>query len=197
MHDQPTSPGSATGTPPGSTSGPAIGSVAGPAAGSTAGTGAAPGADLGPIDEADLTSASVLVVDDNEQNLELLQAYLEDIGCEIRSASDGVEAMRAVEERPPDLILLDVMMPRMSGFQVCAKIKEDASLRDIPIVMVTALNEISDVERAVECGADDFLTKPVQRIELVTRVKSLLRVRLLKRQLEKALEQMKRLSRED
>ncbi len=185
MHDQPTSPGSAAG------------STSGPGAGSSASAGPAPGADLGPIDEADLASASVLVVDDNEQNLELLQAYLEDIGCEIRSASDGVEAMRAVEERPPDLILLDVMMPRMSGFQVCAKIKEDASLRDIPIVMVTALNEISDVERAVECGADDFLTKPVQRIELVTRVKSLLRVRLLKRQLEKALEQMKRLSRED
>ena len=150
---------------------------------------AAPGTAM--LDDADLKTAIVLVVDDNEQNLELLQAYLEDIDCEIESAADGVEAMRRIEARPPDLVLLDVMMPRMSGFQVCTKIKEDPALRDIPVVMVTALNEVSDVERAVECGADDFLTKPVNKLELVTRVRSLLRVRLLKRELEKTLRQMK------
>lgn len=137
---------------------------------------------------------SVLVVDDNEQNLELLQAYLEDLGCEIRSARDGVEALAAVESREPDLILLDVMMPRMSGFQACAKIKASPRTRDIPIVMVTALNEVGDVERAIESGADDFLTKPVNKLELLTRVRSLLRVRRLKRQLDRTLEEVRRLS---
>lgn len=144
--------------------------------------------------EADLHESSILVVDDNEQNLELLQAYLEGVGCRIRAARDGVEAVGAVENEQPDLILLDVMMPRMSGFQVCAKLKGDPATREIPIVMVTALNEVGDVERAVESGADDFLTKPVHKLELVTRVKSLLRVRLLKRQLDRTLREMKRLT---
>ncbi|TVQ30594.1 MAG: response regulator [Phycisphaeraceae bacterium] len=146
------------------------------------------------LDEADLTTAAILVVDDNEQNLELLQAYLEEIGAEIRPARDGIEAISAVEADQPDLILLDVMMPRMSGFQVCSKLKSDPATRDIPIVMVTALNEVGDIERAVECGADDFLTKPVHKLELVTRVKSLLRVRMLRKQLETTLREMKKLT---
>ncbi|MFQ6048339.1 MAG: response regulator, partial [Phycisphaerae bacterium] len=87
----------------------------------------------------------------------------------------------------PDLILLDIMMPKMSGFEVCKRLKCDPATRDIPIVMVTALNELGDIERGVECGTDDFLTKPVNRLELITRVKSLLRVRHLKSELERAL----------
>jgi len=84
-------------------------------------------------------------------------------------------------------------MPRMSGYQACVKLKGSTATRDIPIIMVTALNEIADVERAVESGADDFLTKPVNKLELVTRVKSLLRVRLLKQQLDRTMEQVRRL----
>ena len=150
-------------------------------------------AELPELDPDAIASATVLIVDDHEQNLELLQAYLEELGCTIALARDGAEAVDAVESSPPDIVLLDVMMPKLSGFQVCEKIKTDPSTRDIPVIMVTALGEISDVERAVDAGADDFLTKPVHQLELVTRVKSLLRVRLLKRQLDDALEQMKSL----
>jgi two-component system cell cycle response regulator len=136
---------------------------------------------------------SVLVVDDNEPNRELIQAYLEDLGCEVRASPDGSDALREIEARQPDLILLDVMMPRMSGFQACSRIKANPQTRDIPVIMVTALNEVGDVERAVESGADDFLTKPVNKLELLTRVRSLLRVRQLKKQLDRTLEQMRRM----
>lgn len=136
---------------------------------------------------------SILVVDDNEQNLELMEAYLEELGSRIRTARDGLETLQAVETEAPDMILLDVMMPRMSGFQACAKIKGSAKTRDIPILMITALNEVGDVEKAVESGADDFLTKPVNKLELLTRVRSLLRVRSLKKQLDKTMDQMRRL----
>lgn len=141
----------------------------------------------------DTKGASILIVDDNLQNLELLNAYLEDLGYDIRLAHDGLEALAAVEQRQPDIILLDVMMPRMSGYQCCVRLKGNPLTRDIPIVMVTALNEIADVERAVDSGANDFLTKPVNKLELITRVRSLLSVRLLKRQLDRTLEQVRRL----
>ena len=139
---------------------------------------------------ANLAQSTILVVDDNVQNVELLQAYLESLPCKILTAFDGVQAMKIIEESgdvKPDLVLLDVMMPRMSGFEVCQKIKEDPATRSIPVMMVTALNELGDIERGVEAGTDDFLTKPVNKLELITRVKSLLRVRHLKRELDRTM----------
>ncbi|PCI09269.1 two-component system response regulator [bacterium] len=139
------------------------------------------------INETPIKHEGVLIVDDNEQNLELLHAYLDELGGDVRVAHDGIEAIESVAANAPDIILLDIMMPRMSGFQVCETLKKDPATRDIPIIMVTALNEVGDVERAVDSGADDFLTKPVNKLELLTRVRSLLRVRQLKRQLDDAV----------
>jgi two-component system, OmpR family, alkaline phosphatase synthesis response regulator PhoP len=134
-----------------------------------------------------LPSSTVLVVDDIPQNVELMQAYLETLNCTVHVAVDGIDALEKVPKVNPDLILLDIMMPRMSGFEVCRRLKADARTRDIPILMVTALNELGDIERGVECGTDDFLTKPIDKLQLVTRVKSLLRVRHLKSALDRTL----------
>jgi len=137
--------------------------------------------------ELKVSDSRILVVDDNAQNLELLVVYLEGLQCEVCTAADGLEALDKVAGEDPHLILLDIMMPRMSGFEVCRKIKSDPATRDIPIIMVTALNELGDIERAVDSGCDDFITKPVNRLELLVRVKSLLRVRHLKDELDRTL----------
>ncbi len=129
-------------------------------------------------DSAPLPPSKVLVVDDNLQNLELLEAYLEELP-EVTTlrATNGMQALEKVAVDKPDLILLDIMMPKMSGFEVCKKIKSDPATKDIPVIMVTALNEVGDVERGVEVGTNDFLTKPVNRMDLIARVKCLLRMR--------------------
>lgn len=145
----------------------------------------------------DLENRKILVVDDNEQNAELLQAYLEPLECAIEVASDGIEALEKVQANRPDIILLDVMMPRMSGFEVCKRIKNNSETRDIPVVMVTALNEMGDIERGIESGADDFLSKPVNKLELLTRVKSLLRVCHLKSELERTLSYLAEVEKEE
>ena len=130
---------------------------------------------------------TVLVVDDNAQNLELLLAYLEDVDCETASAADGLEALDFVKQNRPDLLLLDVMMPKMSGFEVCRRLKNDPQTSDIPIIMVTALNELGDIEKAIDSGTDDFLSKPVNKLELVTRVKTMLKLKHLTDKLERTL----------
>jgi two-component system alkaline phosphatase synthesis response regulator PhoP len=127
----------------------------------------------------DISSSRILIADDIQQNRELLEAYLADEGYEILMACDGQETMALVDQQQPDLVLLDIMMPRMSGYEVCSQLKADPERRAIPVLIVTALNEMGDIEKAVEAGCDDFLTKPVNRLELKTRVRSLLRVRHL------------------
>ncbi len=125
----------------------------------------------------DKRSDRILIVDDNQSNCELLEAYLDGIDCETAIAEDGQQALEMVEQFQPDLILLDVMMPKLSGFEVCQKLKGDAATRNIMILMVTALNELGDIERAIKAGTNDFLSKPVNRIELIKRVENMLQLK--------------------
>ena len=129
----------------------------------------------------------ILIVDDNVPNLELIQAYLEDIECQVLQARDGVEALNMVNRHKPDLILLDVMMPKMSGFEVCRRLKSNPQTSDIPIIMVTALNEFGDIERGIDSGTDDFVSKPVNRLELLTRVRTMLKLKHLTDKLQRTV----------
>jgi len=129
----------------------------------------------------------VLIVDDDQPSLELLQAYLEDVDCQTLCAHDGLEALEIIGKKAPDLVLLDVMMPKMSGFEVCKRIKNDPKTSDIPVIMVTALNEFGDIERGINSGTDDFISKPLNKLELVTRVKTMLKLKHLSDELERTL----------
>lgn len=129
----------------------------------------------------------ILIADDNQQNRELLEAYLADEGHEILMAADGRETVDIAAEQQPDLILLDIMMPKLSGYEVCQRIRQEPRTSDIAVLVITALKEMGDIEKAVAAGADDFLTKPVHRIELQTRVRSLVRVRHLKSERDRLL----------
>lgn len=129
----------------------------------------------------------ILIADDNVQNVELLEAYLAELDCVTAIAGDGEETIARVKADKPDLLLLDIMMPKMSGFEVCRKLKSDPATRDIQILMITSLHETADIDRGVEAGTDDFLSKPVQKQILLTRVKSLLKVRHLQSELERTL----------
>lgn len=118
----------------------------------------------------------ILIADDNEPNVELLEAYLANLDVDIEIAVDGQDTLDKVASFKPHLILLDVMMPKMSGFEVCQQLKSDPETRGIMILMVTALNELGDIERAVDAGTDDFLSKPVNKLELTKRVENILRL---------------------
>jgi DNA-binding response OmpR family regulator len=121
------------------------------------------------------TPPQILIVDDNPANLDIFQTRLAAQGYEILTASDGEEALAVAREKQPDLILLDIMMPKLSGIEVCRRLKGDSSLPFMPIVMVTAKADPKDVVAGLEAGADEYLTKPVDQTALVARVKSMLR----------------------
>jgi two-component system alkaline phosphatase synthesis response regulator PhoP len=127
----------------------------------------------------------VLIADDNEPNRELLEVYLSGLACEMATAVDGADTLEKVATFQPDVILLDVMMPKLSGFEVCQRLKSDPATSRIMILMVTALGELGDIERAVEAGTDDFLSKPVNRVELVKRVENMLKLRHVSDELER------------
>ena len=129
------------------------------------------------MEETKTTADRVLIADDNEANRELLEAYLTGLDCVTEIAVDGQETMEKAVSFKPDLILLDVMMPKLSGFEVCEKIKSDPDLKKIMILMVTALNELGDIERAVDAGTNDFLSKPVNRVDLLKRVENMLQLK--------------------
>ena len=119
----------------------------------------------------------VLVVDDGEVNRALVEAFLSDLDCRLQSSEDGPSALAAIDRETPDLVLLDVQMPGMDGYEVCRRIKARPRGRLLPVVMLTALDNANDRVLALEAGADDFMSKPVDRIELVARVRSALRLK--------------------
>ena len=121
----------------------------------------------------------ILVVDDNEVNRDILVTRLENHGYEMLQAADGEEAIAAAKKHLPDLILLDVMMPKIDGIEVTRRLKADAELPFMPIILVTAKADSKDVVEGLTAGADEYLTKPVDQLAMVARVKSVLRIKEL------------------
>lgn len=132
----------------------------------------------------------ILVVDDVLANVHLLTTYLKAVGYHVIPARDGEEALLKVNETNPDLILLDIMMPKLNGLEVCSRIKSNDTTKYIPVILVTALNEIEDKIKGQEAGADDFISKPFNKLELLTRVKSLLRIKSLHDQLNEKIAEL-------
>jgi len=119
----------------------------------------------------------ILIVEDNQENIDLLEYFLRPHGYELIAVTDGLQALEAVKKEKPDIILLDIMLPKLDGFGVCERLKKDKKTQFIPIIMLTALKELKDKIKSLEVGADDFITKPFENVELLARVRSLLRLK--------------------
>jgi DNA-binding response OmpR family regulator len=129
----------------------------------------------------------ILIADDNPSNADLLDAHLDGEGFETKLVHNGEDALAAARAWAPDLILLDVMMPKLSGFEVCRRLRADPVTRGVSVLMVTALDQSTDVETAVDAGTDDFITKPINKSELMLRVKAMLSSRNEPTEVERAL----------
>jgi len=129
-------------------------------------------------------SKKILIVEDNQENTDLLVFFLKPKGYDITAVTDGLQALESIKDVRPDIILLDIMLPKLNGFEVCEKLKNDDSTKSIPILMITALKDLKDKVKALEVGADDFISKPFENIELLARVKSLLRLKEFHDELE-------------
>jgi putative two-component system response regulator len=129
---------------------------------------------------------NVLIVDDDVTNLRVIEKMLAPYGCETQTAVSGKEALDKVEKKLPDVILLDIMMPGMDGFEVCKRLKGSETTRLVPVIIVTALQEKKDKIKGIQCGCDDFISKPIDRVELIARVHALGKVKRLNDELEYA-----------
>ena len=134
----------------------------------------------------------VLIADDNPANAELLETYLDGTGWETHTAENGEEALRLAKEWAPDVLLLDVMMPKFSGFEVCKRLRADPATKGIGVLMVTALDQANDVERAITAETDDFLTKPINKTELLLRVRALLEAKATTTDVDRGLAYFRR-----
>jgi signal transduction histidine kinase len=138
----------------------------------------------------------ILIVDDDDRNVRLMESILKANNYTVIKAHDGEEALQSVTENHPDLILLDAMMPRMNGFELCLRLKKDPATRLLPVIMVTALNALEDKVQALEIGADDFLSKPINRLELLAKMRSVLRTKALHDQVEHTRGELERKNQE-
>lgn len=136
------------------------------------------------MNERSLMSGNIVIVDDNPSNLRVLGEMLQQVGCKVRQALNGELALQSIDAQPPELVLLDVRMPGMDGYEVCAQLKTGAHTRDIPIIFISALHDTEDKVRAFQAGGVDFITKPFQMEEVLARVWTHLRLYRMQRNLE-------------
>lgn len=142
---------------------------------------------------ADEMNPKILIVEDKQDSIDLICYFLKPQNYKIEIAMNGEEALEKINQSPPDLILLDIMLPKLNGFQVCERVKKNPKTQFIPIIMITALRELKDKIHGLEVGADDFISKPFENVELLTRVRSLLKQKKYYDELERKNEELKRM----